>query len=172
MHTIDILVDSVVFNELLSFLDGYSSYNEIKIVVEDISKTPLRYLAQLGHWNGWSCPLVLRMPMQLTNNRWMPYFEEMFCKDETSPTQTQSPQVCFYSIVGNFLWLLVHERGIEVDNNHYNGQGSTKQERARKIPRSSKLLEEILSNLVGKTKLFSNLVKVKNKEEFRWEEKH
>ena len=36
------LVDSTANNELLSFVDGFSGYNQILIVVEDILKTVFR----------------------------------------------------------------------------------------------------------------------------------
>ena len=39
MPTIDMLVYSTTNNELLSFMDGFSGYNQILIVVDDISKT-------------------------------------------------------------------------------------------------------------------------------------
>ena len=42
MPTVDILVDSIANNELLSFMDGFSYYNKILIVVEDIPKTTFR----------------------------------------------------------------------------------------------------------------------------------
>ena len=39
MPTVDMLVYSTTNNELLSFMDGFSGYNQILIVVDDISKT-------------------------------------------------------------------------------------------------------------------------------------
>ena len=50
MPIVDMLVDSTANNELLSFMDGFSGYNQILIAVNDISKTE--------SLNGWSCPLV------------------------------------------------------------------------------------------------------------------
>ena len=38
----DMLVDSTANNELLSFIDGFSRYNQILITVDNISKTALR----------------------------------------------------------------------------------------------------------------------------------
>ena len=45
MPIVDMFVDSNMNNELLSFMDGFSSYNKILIAVEDISK-------------GWLCRLI------------------------------------------------------------------------------------------------------------------
>ena len=42
MPIADMLVDSIVNNELLSFIDGFSRYNQILIAVDDISKTAFR----------------------------------------------------------------------------------------------------------------------------------
>ena len=36
MPIVDMLVDSTTNNELLSFMDGFSGYNQILIVVDDI----------------------------------------------------------------------------------------------------------------------------------------
>ena len=44
----DMLVDSNADNELLSFMDGFSSYNQILIAVEDIPKTAFRCLGSIG----------------------------------------------------------------------------------------------------------------------------
>ena len=45
MPIVKMLVYSTTNNELLSFMDGFSSYNQILIAVEDIPKTPLDVLA-------------------------------------------------------------------------------------------------------------------------------
>ena len=42
MPIVDMLVDSIANNELLSFMDGFSYYNKILIAVEDIPKTTFR----------------------------------------------------------------------------------------------------------------------------------
>ena len=40
MHIADMLIDSTANNELLSFMDSFSGYNQFIIVVDDISKQP------------------------------------------------------------------------------------------------------------------------------------
>ena len=37
MPIVDMLFDSIVNNELLSFMDGFSKYNQILITIENIS---------------------------------------------------------------------------------------------------------------------------------------
>ena len=48
MPIVDMLVDSTTDNELLSFMDGFSGYNKILIVVEDIPKAAFRSLGSIG----------------------------------------------------------------------------------------------------------------------------
>ena len=47
MPIADMLVDSTAHNDLLSFMDGFSRYNQILIVVDDISKTAFKCLGSL-----------------------------------------------------------------------------------------------------------------------------
>ena len=48
MPIVDMLVDSTANNELFSFMDGFSRYNQTLIVIDDISKTAFRCLSSLG----------------------------------------------------------------------------------------------------------------------------
>ena len=48
MPIVDMLVDFTANNELLPFMDGFSGYNQILIVVDDISKTAFRCPGSLG----------------------------------------------------------------------------------------------------------------------------
>ena len=88
-----------------------------------------------------------------------------------------NPLKCAFRVrAGNFLGFLVHQKGIEVDQN------KEKAITLAKAPPNKKELQKFLghvnylgrfiSNLVGKTKEFSDLVKLKDVEKFRWEERH
>ena len=48
MPITDMLVDSTPNNELLSFVEGFFGYNQILVVVDDISKTAFRCPGSLG----------------------------------------------------------------------------------------------------------------------------
>ena len=48
MPITNMLVDSIANNELLSFMDGFSRYNQILMVVDDIFKIAFRCLGSLG----------------------------------------------------------------------------------------------------------------------------
>ena len=58
MPITDVLVDSIANNELLSFMDGFSRYNQILIVVDNISKIAFRCPGSFGMFDGWPCLLV------------------------------------------------------------------------------------------------------------------
>ena len=56
----DMLVDSTADNELLSFMDSFSRYNQILIVVDDISKTAFKCLGSLGTFEWMVMPFGLK----------------------------------------------------------------------------------------------------------------
>ena len=60
MPIADILVVSTANNELLSFMDGFSRYNQILIVVYDISKTGIRCPGFLGTFEWLVMPFGLK----------------------------------------------------------------------------------------------------------------
>ena len=62
---IDILVDNTTCHALLSFMDGFSGYNQIKMALEDMEKAFL--LLHGGHIATRSCHLALKMLVLLTN---------------------------------------------------------------------------------------------------------
>ena len=60
MPIADMLVDSTANNELLSFMDGFSSYNKILISVKDIPKTAFRCLSSIGTFEWLVMPFGLK----------------------------------------------------------------------------------------------------------------
>nr|XP_025692964.1 uncharacterized protein LOC112795239 [Arachis hypogaea] len=48
MPIADMLIDSAAENEVLSFMDGYSGYNQIFIMEDDVAKTAFRCHGALG----------------------------------------------------------------------------------------------------------------------------
>ena len=88
-----------------------------------------------------------------------------------------NPLKCAFGVrAGNLLGFLVHQRGIEVD------QKIAKAIASANAPQNKKGLQKFLGqvnylrrfifNLAGKTKEFSDLVKLKDIKEFTWEERH
>ena len=60
MPIADMLVDSTTNNELLSFMDDFSRYNQILIVVDDIFKTAFRCLGSLRAFEWMVMPFGLK----------------------------------------------------------------------------------------------------------------
>ena len=60
MLIVDMLVDSITNNELLSFMDGFSSYNQISIAIEDIPKTTFRCPGSIGTFEWLVMPFGLK----------------------------------------------------------------------------------------------------------------
>ena len=88
-----------------------------------------------------------------------------------------NPLKCAFGVcVRNFLGFLIYQRGIEVDQN------KAKVIALANAPRNKKELQKFLgqvnylrmfiSNMASKIKEFSDLVKLKDMEEFRWKERH
>ena len=59
MLIVDMLVDSTANNELLSFIDGFSGYNQILIVVDNISKTAFKCPGSFGTFEWFAMPFGL-----------------------------------------------------------------------------------------------------------------
>ena len=60
MSIVDMLVDPTTDNELFSFIDGFSGYNQILIVVDIISKTTFRCHGSLGTFEWLVMPFGLK----------------------------------------------------------------------------------------------------------------
>ena len=60
MPIVDTLVDSTANNELLSFMDSFSRYNQILIVVDDISKIAFKCPDSLGTFEWLVMPFGLK----------------------------------------------------------------------------------------------------------------
>ena len=84
--------------------------------------------------------------------------------------------MCFWSHARNFLRFLVHQKGIEVDQNKAkviaSANAPQNKKEIQKFLGQVNSLRIFISNLTGKTKEFSNLMKLKDMEEFTWEERH
>ncbi|GKV24416.1 hypothetical protein SLEP1_g34030 [Rubroshorea leprosula] len=88
-----------------------------------------------------------------------------------------NPLKCAFGVfAGNFLGYLVHERGLEVDKNKARAMIEAKPPQNKKeLQRflgQVNFLRRFISNLVGKTRVFSPLLKLKSEMDFKWEEHH
>ena len=60
IHIADILIDVASRNELLSFMDVFSGYNQIFITKEDVSKTAFRCPGAIGIFEWLVMPFGLK----------------------------------------------------------------------------------------------------------------
>ena len=74
-----------------------------------------------------------------------------------------NPLKCAFEVrVENFLIFLVHQRGIEVDQNKAKAITLAKAPQNKKELQKLNYLRKVISNLIGKTKEFFDLVKLKD----------
>ena len=146
MPIADMLIDSTRNNDLLSFMDGFSSYNQILIAIDDISKTAFRCLGSLGTFEWLVMPLAFKNVCatyqramnaifhDMLGHHMENYIDDIVVKSKKAPEHVNNlrksfermrfhqlklnPLKCAVGVqVGNFLGLLVHQRAVEVDQN-------------------------------------------------------
>nr|KYP61406.1 Retrovirus-related Pol polyprotein from transposon opus [Cajanus cajan] len=88
-----------------------------------------------------------------------------------------NPLKCVFGVsAGDFLGFVIHQKGIEVDKNKTRAIMETMPPSNKKELQSLlgkiNFLRRFISNLSGKTKVFSPLLRLKKEEEFRWDENH
>ena len=88
-----------------------------------------------------------------------------------------NPLKCAFGVQAeNFLGFLVHQIGMEVNQNKAKAIISAKapqnKKEIQKFLGKVNYLRRSISNLAGKTKVFSDLIKMKEVEEFKWEKQH
>ena len=96
MLVADMLIDAATRNELLSFMDGFSGYNQIFIAKEDIPKTAFR------------CPSAIRtfewlvMPFGLKN---------------VGATYQRAMNAIFYDMIGHFMEIYIDDIVVKFKKN-------------------------------------------------------
>ena len=88
----DMLVDSIANNELLSFMDDFSRYNQILIVVDDISKIAFRCPGSLGTFE------LLVMP---------------FCLKNTGTTYQRAMNAVFHDMLGHHMEIYIDDNVVK-----------------------------------------------------------
>jgi hypothetical protein len=84
-----------------------------------------------------------------------------------------NPLKCAFGVkAGNFLGFLVHNRGIEIDKNKaktiMQAKPPTNKKELQRLLGQINFLRRFISNVAGKIKAFSPLLKLKSNEEFVW----
>ncbi|GKV15290.1 hypothetical protein SLEP1_g26087 [Rubroshorea leprosula] len=182
MPIADLLVDGAARHRILSFMDGHSGYNQIFIAEEDIPKTTFRYPGAIGTYEWVVMPFGLKNAGATYQRAMNAIFHDMIGRfmeisiddvvvksneDEEHLEHLKlafermrkhglkmNPLKCAFGVsTGNFLGYLVHERGLEVDQN-----------KARAVIEAQPPRR--------KTRVFSPLLKLKSEVDFKWEKHH
>ena len=205
MPIADMLVDSTTNNELLSFMDSFSGYNQILIAVDDISKTVFRCPSFLGMFEWLVMPFGLKNDNanyqkvmnaifhDMLGHHMEIYIDDIVVKSKKATEHVDhlrksfkrmrlhqlklNPLKCAFGVQAeNFLGFLIHQRGMEVDRNKSKAIISTKasqnKKELQKFLGQVNYLRRFITMLAEKTKVFSDLIKLKEVEEFKWEKQH
>ncbi|XP_020233446.1 uncharacterized protein LOC109813635 [Cajanus cajan] len=94
----------------------------------------------------------------------------------TATPKDEYPMPIAETMIDVVAGFVIHQKGIEVDRNKTKAIMETRPPSNKKELQSLlgkvKFLRRFISNLSGKTKLFSPLLRLKKEEEFRWDEEH
>src|ERR1044072_791465 len=88
-----------------------------------------------------------------------------------------NPLKCAFGVVaGDFLGFVVHKNGIEINQNKtkaiFNTSPPSNKKQLQSLLGKINFLRRFISNLSGRTMIFSPLVKLKKEKKFKWEEEH
>ncbi|GLU07027.1 hypothetical protein SLE2022_240070 [Rubroshorea leprosula] len=205
MPVADLLVDGAARHRILSFMDDHSGYNQIFIAEEDIPKTAFRCPGAIGTYEWVVMPFGLKnagatyqRAMNAIFHDMIGRFMEIYIDDVVVKSNEEeehlehlklafermrkhglkmNPLKCAFGVsAGNFLGYLVHERGLEVDQNKARAVIEAQPPRSKKeLQRflgQVNFLRRFISNLAGKTRVFSPLLKLKSEADFKWERHH
>ncbi|KAL1333382.1 hypothetical protein AAHE18_11G096500 [Arachis hypogaea] len=136
MPIADMLIDSTAGHEILSFMDGYSGYNQIYIAEEDVSKTAFRCPGALGTFEWVVMPFgaMNKIFHDFIGNFMEIYVDDVVVKSNAKKEHLENlkkafermrkhklkmnPLKCAFGVsAGNFLGFLVQKKGIEIDKN-------------------------------------------------------
>lgn len=205
MPVADMMVDSAAGNEILSFMDGYSGYNQIFIADEDVPKTAFRCPGQIGTYEWVMMPFGLKNAgatyqramnlifHDLIGKSMQVYIDDIVVKSTSKQQHLEDLRIAFEKMrafglkmnpvkcgfgvsAGKFLGFLVKKTGIEIDKNKAQAIFDTVPPRNKKELQSLlgkiNFLRRFISNLSGRIKIFSPLLKLKSEEVFKWEKEH
>ncbi|XP_073290991.1 uncharacterized protein [Primulina huaijiensis] len=201
----DMLIDSLARHELLSFMYGFSGYNQIKIAEIDTHKIAFRCPGALGMFEWLVMPFGLKNAgatyqrainsifHDMIGHHIEVYIDDIVVKSKQVADHILhlrksfqrmrqhelklNPLKCDFGVkAGNFLGFLVHQRGVEVDKNKAKtimeaNPPKNKKELQRFLGQVN-YLRRFISKLAVKTKEFSQLLRIKDSREFKWEESH
>jgi len=199
------LVDSAAGFEYLSMLFGYSGYNQIFIAEKDVSKTAFRCPGALGCYEWLVMPFGLKnagatyqramnsMFHDFIEDYMQVYINDIVVKSSSEDRHLEhlrrsfermrhyglkmNPLKCAFGVcAGDFLGFVVHNKGIEINQNKTKAIMETKPPSTKKELQSLlgkiNFLRRFISNLTGRAQAFSPLLRLKKEDVFKWEPEH
>ena len=160
MLVADLLVDAAAGHQIISFMDGNAGYNQIFMAEEDIPKTAFRCSGHVGLFE-W-----IVMTFGLKN-------AQLECTRKHGLKMNPN-KYAFGVSGGQFFGFMVHQRGIEISRRSIDAINKivapTNKTELQSLIGKINFIRRFISNLCGKIRAFSPLLKLKADQEFVWGE--
>ncbi|GKV11069.1 hypothetical protein SLEP1_g22355 [Rubroshorea leprosula] len=182
MPIADLLVDGVACHKILSFMVGHGAVGTFEYIMMPFGLN--------------NAEATYQRAMNAIFNDMIGKFMEIYTNDVVVKSHEEedhlihlrkafermrqhglkmNPLKCAFEVsIGNFLGYLVHERRLEVDRNKakamIEAQPPQNKKELQRFLGQVNFLRHFISNLVGKTRVFSPLLKLKFELDFKWEE--
>ncbi|KAL1337299.1 hypothetical protein AAHE18_10G129500 [Arachis hypogaea] len=174
MPIVDMLIDSTTGHEMLNFMDGYSGYNQIYIVEEDVSKTAFRCPGALETFEWVVMPFGLKnvgatyqRAMNKIFHDFIENFMEIYVDDVVVKSNVKKEHL--ENLKMNPLKCAFGKKGIEIDKNKakaiLEAPPPANKKQLQAFLGKVNYLRRFISKLSGKTKIFAPLIKLKKEEE-------
>ncbi|GKV17036.1 hypothetical protein SLEP1_g27591 [Rubroshorea leprosula] len=168
MPIADLLVDGVTRHKILSFMDGHKCWRYYQRAMNAIFHDMISKFMEI-----YIDDVVVKSHREADH---LVHLRKAFERMRQHGLKMNPLKCAFGVSAGNFLGYLVHEHGLEVDKNKARAVIEAKPPQNKKeLQRflgQVNFLRRFISNLAGKTKVFSPLLKLKSEADFKWEEHH
>ncbi|KAI5350530.1 hypothetical protein L3X38_003421 [Prunus dulcis] len=156
MPTADMLVDRAAHNQMLSFMDGNAGYYQIMVGEEDIHKTTFMCPGHIGAFEYTVIPFGLR---------------------NAGATYQRATNSVFHDMIGHSLEVCIDDvviKSPEEGDRVSNLRKAFLRMRQHKLKMNPKkcVFGVQAGNFLGKIQPFSSLLRLKQEQTFKWEEKH
>jgi len=191
----DLLVDAAARHRIISFMDGNAGYNQIFMAEEDIPKTAFRCPGHVGlfEWIVMTFGLknagaTYQRAMNFIFHEFIGKLVEIYIDDVVVKSRDftkhladlrkvlectrkhglkMNPNKCAFGVsAGQFLGFMVHQRGIEISRRFI--VAPTNKSELQSLIGKINFIRRFISNLSGKIRAFSPLLKLKADQEFVW----
>ncbi|CAL8997887.1 unnamed protein product [Prunus brigantina] len=168
MPMVDMLINSVAHNKILSFMDGNTGYNQIMVAEADIHKTAFRCLGAVGAYEYIVMPFGLKNAGATYQSAMNAIFHDMIW---------HTLEVCIHDVVIKSqeqeahiedlrkVFIRMHQHQLKM--NPKKCAFATKK-KPQSLLRKINFLRRFIANSAGKVQPFSPLLKIKQGDPFAW----